>query len=63
MTISLNIEIPEALYDSLQKHLDRHSAWDQDRAMTAALSLFLMQNAKDGNAAKTYLNAFFAEAA
>jgi endonuclease III-like uncharacterized protein len=61
MTISLNIEIPETLYDSLQVHLNRHSDWDQDRAMTTALSLFLLQNAKDANAEKNLSEHLFAE--
>jgi hypothetical protein len=63
MTISLQIEIPENLYDSLQTYLGKSPEWDQDRAMAAALSLFLMQNGNDGNAARVYLNTLFSEAA
>jgi hypothetical protein len=61
--ISIVTEIPEALHSSLSVYLDRHPEWDQDRAMAAALSLFLMQNNSDGNAARVYLNTLFSEAA
>ena len=62
-SISIVTEIPESLHGSLRTYLDRHPEWDQDRAMAAALSLFLMQNGSDGNAARVYLNTLFAEAA
>ena len=61
--ISIVTEIPESLHGSLKTYLDRHPEWDQDRAMAAALSLFLMQNNSDGNAARVYLNTLFSEAA
>jgi hypothetical protein len=41
--ISLTIEVPESLHQSLKSFLNRSPDWDQDRAMTAALSLFMMQ--------------------
>ena len=43
-TLSLMIEIPEALHQSFLKFLDARPDWDQDRVMAAALSLFLLQN-------------------
>jgi hypothetical protein len=43
LPISLMIEVPESLHQSLKIFLDRSPDWDQDRAMTAALSLFMMQ--------------------
>jgi hypothetical protein len=43
-TVSLLIEVPEVLHDSLKNYLEIRTDWDQDRVFTAALSLFLLQN-------------------
>jgi hypothetical protein len=43
-TVSLLAEVPEVLLDGLRAYLDARPDWDQDRVMTAALSLFLLQN-------------------
>lgn len=43
-TVSLMVEIPEALHLSMQDYLNTHELWSQERVMQAALSLFLMQN-------------------
>ena len=43
-TVSLMIEIPETLHQSIQDYLNTHDLWSQERVMQAALSLFLMQN-------------------
>ena len=43
-TISLSIEIPEELLDSLQGFLEARTGWEQDRVLGAAIALFLMQN-------------------
>mgnify|MGYP001793510247 CR=1 FL=1 len=43
-TISLSVEIPEELHQSLSQYLKTHDTWGQDRAFCAALSLFLLQN-------------------
>ena len=43
-TVSLLVEIPEDLHQSIQNYLDVHKNWSQERMMQAALSLFLMQN-------------------
>ncbi len=43
-TVSILAEIPEALHETLKHFLDTHPHWDQDRIITAALSLFLLQN-------------------
>ncbi|MGA7935705.1 MAG: DUF2811 domain-containing protein [Kovacikia sp.] len=42
--VSLLIEIPEVLHESLKNYLELRPDWDQDRVLTAALSLFLLQN-------------------
>jgi hypothetical protein len=61
--VCLLTELPESLHGALKTYLDRHPEWDQDRTIAAALSLFLMQNSNDGNAARVYLNTLFTEAA
>jgi hypothetical protein len=43
-SISLLVEIPEVLHESLGNYLEMRPDWDQDRVITAALSLFLLQN-------------------
>lgn len=59
-TVSLLSAVPEALHDSLKNYLETHPDWDQDRVMTAALSLFLLQNGEsDRRAARVYLETLF----
>jgi len=63
-TVSLMIEIPEELHTSLQKYLNDHTLWNQDRAVQAALSLFLMQNGVNQRSLSTlYLDSLFGSAA
>jgi len=58
--ISLHVQIPNELHESMQQYLDKHPGWSQDRAFQAALSLFLMQNGSgDRRASRTYLDALF----
>lgn len=45
--VSLSTEIPQELHESLQRYLDEHPTWDQDRVLAAALSLFLLQNSQN----------------
>jgi hypothetical protein len=61
--ISLYVELPESLTEALGNFLDSRTDWDQDRAIQAALSLFLMQNSNSDSAARTYLNTMFSEEA
>ncbi len=59
-TISIWTEIPETLHESLQKYIETHPDWDQNRVLTAALSLFLLQNGdSDRYAARIYLETLF----
>lgn len=63
-SISLNVEIPEELYDSLQTYLEGHDSWSSHRVFCASLSLFLMQNGtKDRRVNRLYLDALFDYAA
>ena len=60
ITISILAEIPEELHESLKQYLENHPTWDQDRAFSAALSLFLLQNGEsDRSTSRIYLNALF----
>ncbi|NEP18475.1 MAG: DUF2811 domain-containing protein [Leptolyngbya sp. SIO4C1] len=59
-TVSLTVEIPEELLDSLQGFLETHTAWDQDRVFCAAMSLFLIQNGMNQQqVSRLYLDSLF----
>lgn len=59
-TVSLAAQVPETLDESLKNYLETHPDWDQDRVLTAALSLFLLQNGdSDRRAARVYLETLF----
>ncbi|MFM2063332.1 MAG: hypothetical protein RLZZ507_3002 [Cyanobacteriota bacterium] len=59
-TVSIFTVIPEALHESLKNYLETHPDWDQTRVLTAALSLFLLQNGEsDRQAARIYLETLF----
>lgn len=42
-TISLLAELPETLHCELAKYIEKNPEWDQDRAISVAISLFLNQ--------------------
>ncbi|MEM9156699.1 MAG: DUF2811 domain-containing protein [Cyanobacteria bacterium P01_F01_bin.33] len=64
VTVSLMIEIPESLHESVQDYLNTHELWSQERVMQAALSLFLMQNgANQPHVNRLYLDSLFGCAA
>jgi hypothetical protein len=57
---SIFTEIPETLHESLKSYLESHPDWDQTRVLTAALSLFLLQNGdSDRSCARVYLETLF----
>jgi Protein of unknown function (DUF2811) len=59
-TVSIFTEIPETLHESLKIYLDSHPDWDHNRVLTAALSLFLLQNGEsDRRTARVYLETLF----
>jgi hypothetical protein len=58
LNVSRCIELPESLDKALADYLDSRPEWDQDRAIQAALSLFLMQNGS-GPATRTDLDTVF----
>ncbi|MEL6129112.1 MAG: DUF2811 domain-containing protein [Cyanobacteria bacterium J06628_4] len=62
--VSLLVDIPEELHQSLQQYLDSHTLWHQDRVFQAALSLFLMQNGiSNKSLSNLYLESLFERAA
>ncbi len=59
-TVNILTEIPESLHESLKIYLETHPDWDRNRVLTAALSLFLLQNGEsDRGAARVYLETLF----
>ncbi|MBE9209444.1 DUF2811 domain-containing protein [Nostoc sp. LEGE 06077] len=67
-TVSILTQIPETLHECLKDYLQQHPDWDENRVLTAAVSLFLLQNADSdacGNSfgqrrvAQVYLEALF----
>jgi Protein of unknown function (DUF2811) len=59
-TVRIFTEIPETLHESLKNYLETHPDWDENRVLTAALSLFLLQNGdSDRRAARVYLETLF----
>ncbi|MBD2496697.1 DUF2811 domain-containing protein [Nostoc sp. FACHB-280] len=59
-TVSIFTEIPETLHECLQDYLQQHPGWDENRVLTAAVSLFLLQNADgDRRVAQVYLETLF----
>lgn len=60
MTVSVLAEIPEELHDSLRNYLEAHPTWNQDRAFSHALALFLLQNGVEDRAlSRAYLDTLF----
>lgn len=51
MTVSLLVEVPEALHDSLKAFMEQRPDYDQDRAFTAGIALFLLQNGQHSSTA------------
>ena len=59
-TVPILTEIPTILQESMNNYLQSHPDWDQTRVLTAALSLFLLQNGEsDRRAARVYLETLF----
>ena len=59
-TVPILTEIPTTLQESMNNYLESHPDWDQNRVLTAALSLFLLQNGEsDRRAARVYLETLF----
>ena len=58
--VSLEAEVPEALFDGMRAFLQSRPEWDQYRVITSALAGFLFQNGcSDRCVAQHYLNGLF----
>ncbi len=58
--VSLEAEIPEALYRGIKEFLSTHPSWDQYNLMSSALANFLFQNGcQDRAVTERYLNDLF----
>ena len=61
--ISLEAEVPEALFDGMKAFLSNRPDWDQYRVITSALAGFLFQNGcSDQSVTQHYLNGLFVSA-
>lgn len=61
--ISIQANLHEDLHSALLSYLDTHPDWDQDRVLSASLSLFLMQyGSSDRRLTQVYLNSLFSKA-
>ena len=60
VSISLEAEVPEVLFDGMRQFLEHHPQWDQYRLISSALAGFLFQNGcGDQGVTQYYLNGLF----
>ena len=60
MSISLEAEVPEALYVGMKDFISGNEKWDQSKLISSAIANFLFQNGSDDRAvAEKYLNDIF----
>ena len=60
MPISLEAEVPEALYMGMKDFINGNDKWDQSKLISSAIANFLFQNGSDDRAvAERYLNDIF----
>ena len=60
MSISLEAEVPEALYVGMKDFISSNEKWDQSKLISSAIANFLFQNGSDDRAvAEKYLNDIF----
>ena len=60
MSISLEAEVPEALYVGMKDFIRSNDKWDQSKLISSAIANFLFQNGSDDRAvAEKYLNDIF----
>ena len=60
MSISLEAEVPEALYVGMKDFISGNEKWDQSKLISSAIANFLFQNGSDDRAVtETYLNNIF----
>ena len=60
MSISLEAEVPEALYVGMKDFISGNDNWDQSRLISSAIANFLFQNGSEDRAVtEKYLNDIF----
>ena len=60
MSISLEAEVPEALYVGMKDFISGNEKWDQSKLISSAIANFLFQNGSDDRAVtEKYLNDIF----
>ena len=60
MSISLESEVPEALYMGMKDFISGNESWDQSKLISSAIANFLFQNGSDDRAVtEKYLNDIF----
>ena len=60
MSISLEAEVPEALYVGMKDFISGNEKWDQSKLISSAIANFLFQNGSDDRAvSERYLNDIF----
>ena len=60
MSISLEAEVPEALYLGMKDFISSNQKWDQSKLISSAIANFLFQNGSEDRAVtEKYLNDIF----
>ena len=60
MSISLEAEVPEALYVGMKDFISANEKWDQSKLISSAIANFLFQNGSDDRSViEKYLNDIF----
>ena len=60
MSISLEAEVPEALYVGMKDFISGNEKWDQSKLISSAIANFLFQNGSEDSAVtEKYLNDIF----
>ena len=60
MSISLEAEVPEALYIGMREFISGNEQWNQSKLISSAIANFLFQNGSDDRAVtEKYLNDIF----
>tara|TARA_B100000965_G_C19334904_1_gene644733 strand:- start:438 stop:710 length:273 start_codon:yes stop_codon:yes gene_type:complete len=60
MSISLEAEVPEALYVGMKDFISSNEKWDQSKLISSAIANFLFQNGSEDRAiTEKYLNDVF----
>ena len=60
LSISLEAEVPEALYVGMKEFISGNEKWDQSKLISSAIANFLFQNGSDDRSViEKYLNDIF----